>query len=542
MPTANSQRFKRRFFLVSIGAVVGACASARGSIASVARAEAVQAAPAHRTLLVFLTVDQLRPDYFERFRSQLTGGLGRLYRNGAVFTNAYQDHANTETAPGHAATLSGRFPIHTGIIVNDVGVPDRNAPLIGGGGPGASPFRFQGTTLVDWLYAADSRSRALSVSRKDRGAILPVGRAKQSVFWYAADGRFTTSTYYADTLPQWVRSFNARRMPQRSAGRWWTLLEPTASYPEADSVPVESNGNDFVFPHQLSTDTTNATRDFIAFPWMDELTLDFALAGLTSLRLGTGSQTDVLAISLSTTDAVGHRFGPDSRELHDQILRLDRSLGAFLDSLFKLRDSSQVIIALTADHGVTPYPELAPSTLGRRPVRVDLHDVIEPFQSSLTAHGVMADAFAVDGGMVIVNRHGFDAAHVTVDSALTVLGSQLRRQRGVQRVDFVRDLRKADTTRDVAARRWLHALPERSNVEMVITLEPYSVWSGPTAQHGSGNDLDAHVPVIFWGRSFRLGRYDQFVRVVDMAPTLARALNVTPSEQLDGRVLTAALR
>ena len=175
MLTVNSQRLKRRFLVVTIGAVVGACASARGSTASLARAEA--AASTRPTLLVFLTVDQLRPDYFERFRSQLSGGLGRLYRNGAVFTNAYQDHANTETAPGHAATLSGRFPTHTGIIVNDVGVPDRNAPLIGGGGPGASPFRFQGTTLVDWLCAADSRSRALSVSRKDRGAILPIGRA-----------------------------------------------------------------------------------------------------------------------------------------------------------------------------------------------------------------------------------------------------------------------------------------------------------------------------------------------------------------------------
>src|SRR5690348_10670203 len=135
-------------------------------------------------LIVFIAVDQMRADYFERFLPQLSGGLGRLYRGGAVFTNAYQDHAITETAPGHSVTMSGRFPEHTGIVTNTLGVPDPQAPLIGGGGPGASPFRFRGTALIDWLRMNDPRSRGLSVSRKDRGAILPLGRAHQHVFWY----------------------------------------------------------------------------------------------------------------------------------------------------------------------------------------------------------------------------------------------------------------------------------------------------------------------------------------------------------------------
>ena len=144
------------------------------------------------TLVVFFTIDQMRPDYLPRFDKQLTGGLARLYRNGAVFDNAYQDHAITETAPGHSATLSGRFPRSTGITTNSLGVEDNRAPLLGGGGPGASPFRFRGTTLIDWMRVADWRSHALSISRKDRGAILPLGRAHEQVFWYAPD-RFTTS-------------------------------------------------------------------------------------------------------------------------------------------------------------------------------------------------------------------------------------------------------------------------------------------------------------------------------------------------------------
>jgi len=170
--------------------------------------------------VVFFTVDQMRPDYFDRWARQLTGGLGRLSRQGAFFTNAFQDHAITETAPGHSVTMSGRFPRSTGIVRNAAGVEDPQAPLLTSRDPGASPFRFRGSALIDWLRIKDPRSRALSISRKDRGAILPLGRAKQNVFWYAtSNGQFTTSRYYADTLPDWIRRVNARRVPQRFAGQ-----------------------------------------------------------------------------------------------------------------------------------------------------------------------------------------------------------------------------------------------------------------------------------------------------------------------------------
>src|SRR5262249_33490966 len=171
-------------------------------------------AQARPRLIVLITVDQMRADYLNKWSRQYTGGFARLLKSGAVFSSAFQDHANTETAPGHSTLLSGREPYRTGIVFNAEGVPDDNAPIIGGGGPGASPFRFRGSTLVDWLRAKNARSRALSVSRKDRGAILPVGRAKESVYWYQTDGRFSTSAYYTDKLPDWVTNFNARRIPQ----------------------------------------------------------------------------------------------------------------------------------------------------------------------------------------------------------------------------------------------------------------------------------------------------------------------------------------
>src|SRR5437588_1983654 len=143
-------------------------------------------------LVVFITVDAMRPDYLTRFAPQLTGGLARLYRGGAFFTNAYQDHAITETAPGHSVTMSGRFPIHTGISANTAGVADSTVSLVDAPGIGASPFRFQGTPLVDWLTAKDPRTRALSVSRQDRAAILPDGKSKRPVCAHSPRDRLTT--------------------------------------------------------------------------------------------------------------------------------------------------------------------------------------------------------------------------------------------------------------------------------------------------------------------------------------------------------------
>ena len=495
------------------------------------------------TLVVFITVDQLRTDYFERFDSQLTGGLARLYRGGAVFTNAFHDHANTETAPGHASTMSGRFPSSTGIVRNAAGVQDPQAPLIGARGPGASPFRFRGTTLTDWLRTKDPRTRALSVSRKDRGAILPIGREPQDVYWYASNGTFTTSTWYADTLPAWVQRFNARRVPHSYAGRQWTLLLDESAYPEPDSLEEGSISGRARFPHVLSSSADTAAALFANFPWMDELTLDFALEGLNALQLGAGPQTDVLAVSLSTMDAVGHAFGPDSRELHDHTLRLDRMLGSFLDSLYRLRDSSRVVIALTSDHGVAPYPKVREG-LGRgTAVYIDMRTATRNFGEGLRARGVPEGAVLLEDGVLLVDRPALVRARIDADSLVSAFIAMARALPGVARVDRVSELARADTARDAIARRWLNALPPEMPAEVVVTAAEYAVPLGSTyAQHGSPWDYDAHVPVIFYGPPFRTGKFDTFARVVDMAPTLAWVTATRPLERLHGRVLRSALR
>jgi predicted AlkP superfamily pyrophosphatase or phosphodiesterase len=523
--------------------LLGALLFCVGGVVPAARAQ--RSVPLRPSLVVFITIDQMIPDYFARYGAQFRGGLRRLQSGGVLFTNGFHDHATTETAPGHAATMSGRFPMHTGIVRNNAGVNDGNHPVLGRGAPGASPFRFVGTTLTDWLIAADPRSRALSISRKDRGAILPIGRSKQAVFWYAGDsGRFSTSTWYGDTLPTWLTRFNARRLPQRTAGTTWTLLRDPAMYAERDSVPIESGGRGFMFPHALPTDSLLAARALPEDPRMDWVTLQAAMAGVDAMALGKGPSTDVLAISLSTTDAVGHRYGPDSREIHDQVLRLDAYLGEFLDSLYRIRDSSRVVIALTADHGVQPYPELHFAGQNTA-LRVNAEPVLTQTRRGLAARG-LDTALAIDFeyGMVFADSMAFKRANVSLDSVLRSMAAAFREVPGVARVDRVRDLAKADTVRDAIARRWIHAIPPSLPVVLLVTPKPFVYWQGVNyATHGSPNDADARVPILFYGPGFARGvRRTRTVRVVDMAPTLARRIGVTPAERLDGVVLTDAFR
>jgi predicted AlkP superfamily pyrophosphatase or phosphodiesterase len=499
------------------------------------------------TLLVLVAVDQLRADYFERFGRQLRGGLRRLHDGGAFFRRGVHDHAITETAPGHAAMLSGRFPVHTGIALNTDGVnDDPAAPLIGSSDLSASPFRFRGTTLIDWLRSANPETRFLSVSRKDRGAILPVGRSKGHVYWWGSPpGLFTTSRYYADTLPTWVQRFNARKLAQHRAGTAWTLLLPSSSYPEPDSVDIENGGADYVFPHLVPTDSAQAAREAIRFPWMDDMTLAFALEGAQALQLGvTPGRTDVLAVSLSTLDAIGHQFGPDSREVHDHVLRLDRALDVFLDSLETLRGAQRLLVVLTSDHGVAPYPvRRSPRDPNADAKIVSLTAQWRSFRERLAGARVDPATFEfrqfVMGGVIAVRESAWVARPgMNPDSLLVAFAQEARRVDGVLRVDFLTDLARADTVGDVIARRWLHMFEPGGAVRAVITLTPYSYWSWiNNATHGSPHDYDANVPIVFWGPFVRAGQYSEVARVVDIAPTVAALLGVTPQEPVDGRVL-----
>ena len=484
-------------------------------------------------LVVLLVVDQMIPDYFDRYAAQLRGGLGRLRRNGAFFTHGMQDHAITQTAPGHSTILSGRPPASTGIITNDDGVGDATYPLVGAPGqPGASPRNFNGTALYDWMLARDSNTRVLAVSRKDRGAILPVGRARADVYWFSG-GHFTTSRYYADTLPAWLRAFNDRQSVARLAGRRWDLLLPAADYPEPDSMPWERRGRDIAFPHMLPGAAAIDTGVTL-YPWMDSLTLDLALEGVRRTGLGQRARPDLLVVSLSTTDRVGHEWGPDSREMHDHILRLDRWLGRFLDSLGTMVPAGRTWLVLTADHGTQAVPEYNREVRHRPGGRQWLGSYVAEGQARFDTRYRRRFGFRFEYGLLLADVDALRALGVRVDSLADAWAADARRKPGIARVYTPKSLAAAPRG-DRFAARWRRAIPPGTGWLLAAVPSDGVIWSKTgVANHGSALDADVRVPILFAGPGIRPGRYDRPVPTEDIGPTLAALIGVRPTEPVAG--------
>jgi hypothetical protein len=485
-------------------------------------------------LVVLVTMDQLRGDYLERFGAQLEGGLARFTREGVWFADAHQDHAITSTAPGHSTLLSGRPPASTGIVTNGRGVPDAASPLVAVQGPGASPHRFRGTTLFDWMLARDSATRVLSVSYKDRGAILPIGRARGEVYWYRS-GLFTTSTWYRRELPAWLRAWNARDGAGRHAGRAWTLLREPSAYPQPDSAPWENGGRDVVFPHAFPADSVAARQAIARSPYIDSLTLDVALAGVRALDLGRRGAPDLLAISLSGLDLVGHAFGPDSREVHDHLLRVDAWLGVFMDSLAMHVPRARTVFVLTSDHGVQAYPQSRPALgVGHIP----FERFAMALERELEARWRVPFDFEFDSGLLVADIAALRARGVDVDSLGAALARRVEREAGVGRVFTPRTLAAAPA-RDAEARLWRRTLPADEPWLLAASSKPGWLWgeAGPSTGHGSTVRDDTHVPVVFLLPEAAPRRVTRRVTTEDIGPTLAALAGVRPTEPVVGKVL-----
>lgn len=486
------------------------------------------------TLVVLISVDQLRGDYVDRYGANLAGGLVRFRDDGAFYANGRQDHALTSTAPGHATMLSGRVPSRTNILTNDHGVPDPDHPLIAGAnGPGASPWRFHGTTLYDWMRAADPETRALSVARKDRGAILPVGRARTHVYWWA-DNRFTTSTWYRDTLPSWVTEWNQTLRPEDWRDRDWTLLLDESAYPEPDEQPFEGvgAGRGNVFPHRM--ESLSRLPDF---PWMDSLTLDLALHGLRELQLGQRSGTDLLAVSLSTLDAIGHHFGPDSREVHDQVLRVDRWLDWFMSEVERELPAEHIIYALTSDHGITSMPAYLHSQGAMDAGRIDLPSTIRPVLEPIRQRFDQSFGVELQSGVILADTAALSAKDVDVAALGDELARHMAALPGVARVFTPASLAAAPPT-DEPARLWRRSIP--ASHAWLALAEPRDGWvltGSGQAEHGTPLLKNRLVPIAFLGAGIPAMRSDHIARTIDIGPTLAALVGVVPTEELDGTVL-----
>ncbi|MGA3186427.1 MAG: alkaline phosphatase family protein [Bryobacteraceae bacterium] len=475
-------------------------------------------------LVVAIVIDQFRYDYLTRFHSEYTGGFKRFFEHGAVFTNARFDHVPTVTAIGHSTFLSGATPALSGIIGNEwwdgkkrvTSVSDEETKLLGSTGEGSSPNRMLQSTLGDEMKMSGKGGKVVGVSIKDRAAILPSGHMADGAYWFdGKTGNFVSSTYYFDALPEWVTQFNTSHPADKYAGKQW-MGNTMASTPDAKFY---------------------AALD--ATPWGNELILQFAEKAIVAEKLGAGSKVDLLTVSFSSNDYVGHALGPDSEEAHDMALRVDKLVGELIRAAEAQAGVGRVLVVLTADHGVSPVPEV--NQKRKMPGgRFDEKNELDTVEKALTAHF----GASLAGKWIVYSGEGsLFLAQGKVDMAEEerVAADAIRALPHVFRVFTRTQLMHGQISPDSIGARIRNGFNQARSGNVMVMLDPYWIVSRSGTTHGAPFDYDTHVPVLFMGPQVRAGRYNANVIVNDIAPTLATMLDIeTPSGSV-GRVLDEML-
>jgi predicted AlkP superfamily pyrophosphatase or phosphodiesterase len=479
-------------------------------------------------LVVAIVIDQFRYDYLTRFRAEYSGGFKRFFEQGAVFTNAHYDHVPTVTAVGHSTFLTGAPPALSGIIGNEwwdrtskkrvSSVSDENSKLLGSTGEGSSPKRMLQSTVGDEMKMSGKGGKVVSVSIKDRSAILPAGHMADGAYWFdGKTGNFVSSTYYFDALPEWVAQFNGSHPADKYAGKQW-MGKTMAATPDARFYG--------------SLDAT---------PWGNELILQFAEKAIAAEKLGAGPKVDLLAVSFSSNDYVGHAAGPDSEEVHDMALRVDKLVGELIRAAEAQAGVGRVLVVLTADHGVAPVPEV--NQKRKMPGgRFDEQNELDTVEKALTARfGNLATgkwvAYSGEGSVF------FTEGNSTVDVAEQerVAADAIRGLPHVFRVFTRTQLMNGAILDDSIGRRMRNGFNAARSGNVFVMLDPYWMAARNGTTHGAPFDYDTHVPVLFLGPQVRAGRYNANIILNDIAPTLATMLEVeTPSGSI-GRVLDEML-
>lgn len=515
-------------------------------------------------LAVVISLDQLRADYLTRFRPYFgEGGFKRLLEGGAVFADAHHRYAVTLTAPGHASMLSGVFPETHGVVANawldrerwEVinSVEDGDSPLVGVAVPhspgnilarkaGRSPKNFRATTVGDQLKLRfGDGARVFSASNKDRSAILLGGKLADQVYW-TEQGAFVTSRYYRAALPDWVRAFNDRRLAANAIGRTWERLLPAAVYDQLqgpDDVPGESD------EHGLTRTFPKTIRSLDAYdltPFASEELGAFVQQAVREEKLGRRSAPDLLCVSFSQIDSAGHAYGPDSHEMMDSVIRLDRVLAGLFDCLDQEVGLQHCLIVLTADHGVCPMPERVQRMSDAIPAgRIVLADVEAAARRALdAAFGSLPDHeywFTRYNTMFHLRASALAAKQIDAASAAAVVRDALLTLDCVDRAYTRSQMLALPSDGDSAQAMIRRSYDPRSGGEVFYTVRPYFFVQAAGSAHGSPHHYDTHVPLIWFGPGIRPGVHLERIGIDDLAPTLAALLQVPVPPQARGRRL-----
>lgn len=524
------------------------------------------APPPKPKLVVAITIDQFRPDYLQRFLPYFgAGGFNLFLRRGANFTGARYEHAVTSTCPGHAVVLTGSHGNVNGIINNDwydvtsgrevYCAADSFARVIGRPKKeGRSPQKLIGHTVGDELKLATAgRSRVITVGGKDRSAIMLGGHLADGAYW-SVDTLFVSSTYYMKDLPAWARQFNASGAMSAYAGKVWQRLLPAAVYDAygPDDVPgeeiVAARGR--VFPHRLgglvpSLDTFVTSFEYS--PFHNEIVADFAMKALVAEDLGRDSVTDLLAISLSAIDRVGHAYGPNSQEVMDLVIRTDRLLERLFALIATQVGLANTVIVLTADHGVAPLPELVEAIRpgAGRGHRVSPGTVAAAVRARLDGRfgPVGAPGWIVyhEPPWIYLNVAELERRGIAVEAAEREARAAVEKVSGVHQAITATELRLLGQVPRSPAALSFH--PARSG-NVYYSMRPY--WLAEDhetgASHGSPWSYDARVPLLWFGSGISPATHTGTVSVADVAPSLAFLLGISEPGGSTGRVLSEMLR
>ena len=526
-------------------------------------------------LILQITVDQLRGDLPGRYQDRLgEGGFCYLLEQGTWYINAHYQHANTETAVGHATLATGADPSRHGIVANDwidqktgkfvYNTEDKRHQIIGKepkAHEGVSPRNLLSATFSDELVIHNGgRSRAFSVSVKDRGAILPGGHAGKAFWFSKSTGEFVTSTYYYKDYPPWVKQWNAAKPADVYRNKSWELLNARATYVhrQMDDRPYEANLKPLgrTFPHPLGGETKYFYLILTLTPFGDTLTLDFSKALIVNEKLGQNSHgaPDYLQISFSSTDYVGHLFGPSSLETEDNILRLDRTLAELFQFVDEKVGLDKTLIVLSADHGAPEAPEYMASfgfSTGR--FAFDWFKTEGPLTEALQKKFGRDDLIAGHSHPYLyLNLDAVSSAGLDLADVERFVADELMKIPGIAYALTRNDLLAGRITESPVQnqiRRSFH--PIRSgNIHMIpehywflhSTEEAEKMGIGSIAAiHGSPWVYDTYVPIFFAGNGVPSQKISRSVAPTDIAPTLAAYLGVKPPSGSVGSVLSEVL-
>ncbi|MGH9377400.1 MAG: alkaline phosphatase family protein [Terriglobia bacterium] len=501
-------------------------------------------------LVIVIVIDQFRYDYLARFRPEfVAGGFTRLLDGGANFINCRYNDASTVTCAGHATLFTGAYPALNGIIENNWYDPilhqsvycatDLGTKLVGGEGAGASPKNLMGTTLGDEMrMASDFKSKVVAISLKDRSAVMPGGHTANAAYWYdAGSGHFVSSTYYMPELPEWVKEFNQHPPVASYCGKDWKSLPEN---PIASGKVFKT----FAPDRGERCPDTRFLNWLHQTPYMTALEISFAEDAIRNDHLGAGPATDLLALSISENDVIGHAYGPYSAQVADVTLWTDRYLAQFFQMVDKTVGLNNVWIVLSADHGVAPNPDfIAKHHLGQ--------GSFDPANINREVERALNQQFGQDRWIenqdefyLYLNHEAMARRHLSAEAVEKAAARAAVAVDGVRAAFTRAQLMTGQVPATPLARKALNSFNSQRSGDVFLVLDPFSVAAPPGIHttHGTPWSYDAQVPLIFWGDVFKPGTYRMPVQPVDLAATVGAALGITQPSDVEGKPLAAAMR